>query len=43
MNIMVDDFERRATMNFNRIGKLNELLTYNLKRKPTIMLDSNPD
>ncbi len=30
-------------MNFNRLGKLNELLTDNLKRKPTIILDSNPE
>ena len=30
-------------MNFNRIGKLNDLLTYDLKRKPTIMLEPNPE
>ena len=30
-------------MNFNRLGKLNELLTNDLKRKPTIILDPNPE
>lgn len=30
-------------MNFNRLGKLNELLTNNLRRKPTIILDPNPE
>lgn len=30
-------------MNFDRIGKLNELLTNALKRKPTIMLEPNPE
>ena len=30
-------------MNFNRIGKLDELLTNELKRKPTIILDPNPE
>lgn len=30
-------------MNFNRIGKLDELLTNDLKRKPTIILDPNPE
>ena len=29
-------------MNFNRIGRLNDLLTNDLKRKPTIMLEPNP-
>lgn len=29
-------------MNFNRLGKLNDLLTNNLKRKPTIILEPNP-
>ena len=30
-------------MNFNRISKLSELLTNELKRKPTIILDPNPE
>lgn len=30
-------------MNFNRLGKLNNLVTNDLKRKPTIILDPNPD
>lgn len=30
-------------MNFNRLGKLNDLLTSDLKRKPTIILDPNPE
>lgn len=30
-------------MNFNRIGKLSELLTNDLKRKPTIILDPKPE
>lgn len=30
-------------MNFNRLGKLNDLLTNDLKRKPTIILDPNPE
>ena len=30
-------------MNFNRLGKLNELLTNQLKRKPTIILEPNPE
>lgn len=30
-------------MNFNRIGKLSDLLTNDLKRKPTIILDPNPE
>ena len=30
-------------MNFNRLGKLSDLLTNDLKRKPTIILDPNPE
>lgn len=30
-------------MNFNRIGKLNNLVSNDLKRKPTIILDPNPE
>lgn len=30
-------------MNFSRIGKLSDLLTNELKRKPTIILDPNPE
>ena len=30
-------------MNFSRLGKLNDLLTNDLKRKPTIILDPNPE
>lgn len=30
-------------MNFNRLGKLNNLLTADLKRKPTIILEPNPE
>ena len=30
-------------MNFNRLCKLSELITNDLKRKPTIILDPNPE